>query len=197
MRLRPPGIGSPELHTFNTTVGSPSASNETQAYRSRCWTTLLRRFDKKTPACRALRSVRWRISPASVCGLGNTPPHLNLEGTVLNKDKRAATSLLQPVDLVGGVDGARTRDPRRDRVGDQTSIHAGLRLVCYSKDCRFRAALARHAPVLFQSFHRPDGRTRADGTSKTDLDRSLIERSRRGQDSQSEFPRGVGVVSDG
>lgn len=32
-----------------------------------------------------------------------------------DKEKRAATSLLQPVDFVGGVDGARTRDPRRDR----------------------------------------------------------------------------------
>jgi hypothetical protein len=86
------------------------------------------------------------------------------------------------------VDGARTRDPRRDRVGDQTSIHAGLRLVCYSKDCRFRTVFARYAPALFQSFHRPDGRTRADGTSKTDLDRSLIERWRRGQDFQPEVP---------
>ena len=31
------------------------------------------------------------------------------------KEKRAAALLLQPVDFIGGVDGARTRDPRRDR----------------------------------------------------------------------------------
>ena len=31
------------------------------------------------------------------------------------EEKRAAASLLQPVDFIGGVDGARTRDPRRDR----------------------------------------------------------------------------------
>ena len=31
------------------------------------------------------------------------------------KEKRVAASLLQPVDFIGGVDGARTRDPRRDR----------------------------------------------------------------------------------
>ena len=30
-------------------------------------------------------------------------------------EERAATKLLQPVDFVGGVDGTRTRDPRRDR----------------------------------------------------------------------------------
>ncbi len=31
------------------------------------------------------------------------------------KEKRVATKLLQPVDFIGGVDGTRTRDPRRDR----------------------------------------------------------------------------------
>jgi tellurite resistance protein TerC len=33
----------------------------------------------------------------------------------IDNEKRVATSLLQPVDSSGGVDGARTRDPRRDR----------------------------------------------------------------------------------
>ncbi len=32
-----------------------------------------------------------------------------------DKEKRAAAFMLQPVDFIGGVDGARTRDPRRDR----------------------------------------------------------------------------------
>jgi hypothetical protein len=32
-----------------------------------------------------------------------------------NKEKRVAAKLLQPVDFIGGVDGTRTRDPRRDR----------------------------------------------------------------------------------
>jgi hypothetical protein len=31
------------------------------------------------------------------------------------QEKRVAAFLLQPVDFIGGVDGARTRDPRRDR----------------------------------------------------------------------------------
>ena len=31
------------------------------------------------------------------------------------KEKRVAAFLLQPVDFIGGVDGTRTRDPRRDR----------------------------------------------------------------------------------
>ena len=33
----------------------------------------------------------------------------------LCKENRVAASLLQPVDFIGGVDGTRTRDPRRDR----------------------------------------------------------------------------------
>jgi len=33
----------------------------------------------------------------------------------VNKEKRVAAFLLQPVDFIGGVDGTRTRDPRRDR----------------------------------------------------------------------------------
>jgi hypothetical protein len=38
-----------------------------------------------------------------------------LQALAFTKEKRVAAFLLQPVDIVGGVDGTRTRDPRRDR----------------------------------------------------------------------------------
>jgi len=46
------------------------------------------------------------------------------------KEKRAAASLLQPVDFIGGVDGTRTRDPRRDRPGvERASMRVSARFI--------------------------------------------------------------------
>src|ERR1017187_7610510 len=55
------------------------------------------------------------------------------------------------INVFGGVDGARTRDPRRDRVGDQTSIHAGLR-VCGSFAIPKTADFAQFLPGMRQPY---------------------------------------------
>lgn len=47
---------------------------------------------------------------------------------------------LQPIDFstkFGGVDGTRTRDPRRDRPSIELSIHAGSRPIQHSTASRY------------------------------------------------------------
>jgi hypothetical protein len=56
------------------------------------------------------------------------------------------------LDFVGGVDGARTRDPRRDRPVYEVSILAGWRPISYSKDRKLAVAMARVTQWQFQSF---------------------------------------------
>ena len=53
---------------------------------------------------------------------------------------------------IGGVDGTRTRDPRRDRPMAEVSICAGLRSIRYSKILDIDAAFSRVARVLFQTL---------------------------------------------
>ena len=70
----------------------------------------------------------------------------------LDKVERAATQALQPVDFIGGVDGARTRDPRRDRPVLQVSIHAAWRPIRIPKTSQYGCSLARDRNDLFQQL---------------------------------------------
>jgi hypothetical protein len=59
-------------------------------------------------------------------------------------------NLLISLEFVGGVDGARTRDPRRDRAGDNSSKIKGLRAVRIPKWAQNSARLPRRRLGVFQ-----------------------------------------------
>ena len=68
---------------------------------------LARPRHRRTPPARA------QVLPAGQRWPARAGPDERL--TRHRKTKRVAAISLQPVDFIGGVDGARTRDPRRDR----------------------------------------------------------------------------------
>ncbi len=74
---------------------------------------------------------------------------------------------LQPLDCnplislqkTGGVDGTRTRDPRRDRPEQEPSNHEGSGHYSYSKDRLISPMFPYGAESLIPTFRTPEGVT--------------------------------------